>query len=92
MIFLFSVVRDMALYFAIIQSWQLSSSEESLIEKKSSSKYTKDFTDLDFFTHIFSLHFLLRKAYAAPEQPTVLFAHRHLNTMLLTIFCSILKI
>ena len=36
------------LYFAIIYNWQLSSSQKSLVEKKSSI-YFKDFTDLDFF-------------------------------------------
>ena len=39
----------LALYFAIRYSWQLSSSEKSLVEKKNSSICLKDFTDLDFF-------------------------------------------
>ena len=37
------------LHFAIIYSWLLSSSEKSLLGKKKSSIYFKDFTDLDFF-------------------------------------------
>ena len=37
------------LHFAIIYSWQLSSSEKSLLGKKNSSIYFKDFTDLDLF-------------------------------------------
>ena len=39
----------LALYFAIRYSWQLSSSEKSLVGKKNSSVCLKDFTDLDFF-------------------------------------------
>ena len=43
---------------AIIYSWQLSSSEKSLVEKKNHSLYFKDFTDLDFFyTDIFFIFF-----------------------------------
>ena len=37
------------LHFAIIYSWQLSSSGKSLLGKKKSSIYFKYFTDLDFF-------------------------------------------
>ena len=44
----------LALYFAIIYSWQLSSSEKSLVGKNNLFKYFKDFVDLDFFyTDIF---------------------------------------
>ena len=39
----------LALYFATIHIWQLLSSEKTLVEKKNSSIYHKDFTDLDFF-------------------------------------------
>ena len=48
------------LYFAIIYSWQLSSSEKSLVWTKKSSIYFKDFTDLEFF------YFLLHKRYTVP--------------------------
>ena len=66
----------LALYFAIIYSWQLSCSEKSLVGKKNSSIYLKDFTDVDFFFfHFFAFVFSfslanaclpcqLRKAYA----------------------------
>ena len=46
----------LALYFAIIRSWQLSSSDKPLVAKQNSSIYLKDFTNLDFFFHFF--HFL----------------------------------
>ena len=39
----------LALYFSITYSWQLSSSEKSLVGIKNSSIYFKDFTDLDFY-------------------------------------------
>ena len=62
----------LALYYAIMYSWQFSSNEESLVGRISSSIYLNDFTDLDFFFSFFffSLFFifpdkcLLRKAYA----------------------------
>ena len=47
------------LYFAIINSSQLSSSEKSLVGEKNSSIYFKDFTGLDFFLHRY-FHFLLQ--------------------------------
>ena len=40
----------LALYFAFISSWQLSSSEQILVGKRNSTIYLKDFTDLDFST------------------------------------------
>ena len=39
----------LALYFAIIYSWKLPSSEKSLVGEKNSSIYFKDFTDFDLF-------------------------------------------
>ena len=39
----------LALYFAIMCSWQLSSSEKSSVKKKDSSISLKVFTDLDLF-------------------------------------------
>ena len=39
----------LALYFSITYSWQLSSSEKSLVGIKNSSIYFKGFTDLDFY-------------------------------------------
>ena len=39
----------LALYFATIHIWQRLSSEKTLVEKKNSSIYLKDSTDLDFF-------------------------------------------
>ena len=38
----------LGLYFTIIYSWQLSSCQKSLVGKKTSSIYFKDFKDLDF--------------------------------------------
>ena len=49
----------LALYFAILYSWQLWNSEKSFVGKK--LIYLKDFTDLEFF---FYLPCRLRKAYA----------------------------
>ena len=48
----------LALYFAIIYNWQLSSSEKSLVEKKNSSMYLKDFAGLDFFIYFFIYLFI----------------------------------
>ena len=88
----------LALYFAIIYSWQLSCSEKSLVGKKNSSIYLKDFTDVDFFFFIFLhlfFHFLWQmpvylvsyaKRMLYSEEPTVLLARRHLNTMIFTNF------
>ena len=56
--------RLSALYLAIRYSWQHSSSGKSLVRKKNSSIYFKNFTDLDFFYTEFFFHFLLRKALA----------------------------
>ena len=53
----------LALQIAIIYGWQLSSSEKSLVGKKYSSIYFKDFTDFFYIDNYF-FHILLRKAYA----------------------------
>ena len=46
----------LALQFASIYSWELSSSEKSLVGKQNkSSIYLKDFTDSDFFTQMQSI-------------------------------------
>ena len=96
-----SILQELlALYFAIIYNWQLSSSEKSLVEKKNSCMYLKDFTDLDFF--FFSFFFykclftlsVMQSIYCSissqpdrkkSSQPFFL-ARRHLNTILLTNF------
>ena len=87
-----SVLQQLlASYFAIIYSWQLSSSENN------SSIYLKYFTDLDFFFPIFFLVFSffltnaclpcqLRKAYAVTWAANRFVVWRHLNTILLTNF------
>ena len=87
----------LALYFTIIYSWQLSSSEKSIMGKKSSI-CLEDFTDLDFFFfsfffHLFSFSFTnpaylvgYTKIMLYSQQPTVVLARRHLNTILLTNF------
>ena len=75
----------LALYVAITYSWQLSSSEKSLVWKKNSSIYFKGFSDLDlFYTFFFIFSYAKRMLYS--EQPTVSLAWRNLNTMLLTNF------
>ena len=87
----------LALYFAIIYRWQLSRSEKSLVGKKDSSIYDKDFTDLDFFFifFLFFFHFLWQipvylVSYANcllySEQATVLLSRRYLNITILTNF------
>ena len=60
----FILQQLLPLHFGIIYSWLLSSSEKTLVWKKNSSIYFKDFTDLDFFYTDIFFHFLLRKAYA----------------------------
>ena len=78
-----------------LASWQLSSSNKSLVGKKNSFIYLMDFTDLGFFFFSFFFYFPLQmpvylvgyaKGMLYFEQPTVLLARRHLNTMLLTNF------
>ena len=77
----------LALYFVTIYSWQLSSREKSLVEKKISFIYFKDFTDLVFFyTDISFFIFSYAKHMLYSEQPTVLLAQRHLNTVPLNKF------
>ena len=49
----------LALYFAFIYRWQHSSGEKSLVGKKNSSIYLKDFTDLDFFFFSFFSFFFV---------------------------------
>ena len=69
----FILQQLLSLCFAITYSWQLSSSKKSLVGKKKSSIYFKDFAYLDlFYTDIFLTFSLtnvcllcwLRKAYA----------------------------
>ena len=84
----------LALYFIVIYIRQLSSSERSLVGKKNSSIYFKDFTDLDFFYTIFVrllwempvYLFGYAKRILYCTQPTILLAWRYLKTMLLTNF------
>ena len=54
----------LALYFAIIYSWQLSGSEKSLAGIKFLLYTSRIYTDLDFFYTDICAYFLLRKAYA----------------------------
>ena len=75
----------LGLYFAIIYSWQLSSSENSL-SRKNTFINLMDFTDF-FYADIF-LNFLWQMSvnlsgYAKRLHPTVLLSRRHLNAMLL---------
>ena len=77
----------LALYFAIIYSWQLSSSGKSLVEKKTSYIYFKGFTDLDFFYADISFSiFSYARRMLYSEHPTFLLARRHLNSVILTNF------
>ena len=88
----------LALYFTIIYSWQLSSSEKSIMGKKfihmPQGFYRFRFLFLFFFFfHSFSFS-LTNPAYLVgytkimlySQQPTVVLARRHLNTILLTNF------
>ena len=61
----FILQQLLALNFAIIYSWQLSSSGKSLVREKNSPIYLKDFSDLEFFyTAIsFFFSFSLKNAY-----------------------------
>ena len=61
----FILQQLLALNFAIICSWQLSSSGKSLVREKNSPIYLKDFSDLEFFyTAIsFFFSFSLKNAY-----------------------------
>ena len=90
----------LALYFAMIYSWQLSSSEKSLVGKKiiCISHGFNRFRFLFFIFFIFlsfsmtnvcllSVYFVgYAKRMLYSEQPTVLLARRHLKTMLLINF------
>ena len=87
----------LALYFAIIYSWQLISSEKPLVGKNFNHMSQRDFTDL-FYTDFFSFFLEMpvhlvgyAKRMLYPDQPTVLLARRHLNTMLLTLSMNIWK-
>ena len=77
----------LALYFAIIYSLQLGSGEK---KKKHQQKFIHIFHR--FYRFRFLLHkylfliFYYAKRMLISEQPTVLFARRHLNTMILTNF------
>ena len=70
----------LALCFAIIYSWQLSSSEKTLFGEKISSIYFTDITDLDFFYTDIFFTFPYAKCMLYSEQQTILLAQRHLNT------------
>ena len=53
------LLQLLTLYFAIIYSWPLSSSGKSLVWKKNSSIYFKNFTDIDLFhTDVFFISFV----------------------------------
>ena len=74
----------LALYFAIICRWQLSSSEKLLVGKENSSIYFRDLTDLDIFYTDIVFHFLWQmpvylvgyaKCMLYSEQSTVLLTH-----------------
>ena len=65
--------------FAIIYSWQLSSSEKSLVGKKV-HPYISKILQISF-TQIYIYFFIFfGKAYAVLGQPTVLLARRYLKT------------
>ena len=85
----------LAIYFAIIYSWQLSSGEKLLVGKKTQPYISRIFADLDFFHKDFFFHFHWEmfvylvgyaKRILCSEQPTVSLAWRDLSTMLLTNF------
>ena len=89
----------LALYFAIIYSWQLSSSEKSLVGKKVHPHISRILQVS--FTQIFVLHFLWQMSVYLvgygncmlySKQPTVLLARRYLKTKFLTLLTKILKI
>ena len=89
----------LALYFANIYSWQLSSSEKSLVGKKCihiSQGFYRFLLYKYFFIHflwempVYLVGYAKRMLYS--WQPTILFAWRHLNTMHLTLSTKILKI
>ena len=63
--------QSLALYFPIICSWQLSSSEKSLVRKKNSSIYLKDFTDF-YYRNIFFSFTLTNACYPCRLRPAVL--------------------
>ena len=84
----------LTLYFAIIYSWQLSSSEKSLAGKEIIHIF-QSFYRFRFLLQIYFFHFLWQMSVCLDgyanrmlysEQSTVLLARRHLNTMLLTNF------
>ena len=79
----------------MIYSWQVSSCEKSLVGEKKFIPIFPGFCRFRFPLHRFVFHFLWQMpAYLVgyangmlhSEQPTVLLARRHLNTMLLTNF------
>ena len=87
----------LALYFTIIYSWQLSSSEKSIMGKKfihmPQGFYRFRFLFLFFFFSFFFIFFdksclpcWLHKDYAVLSAANVVLARRHLNTILLTNF------
>ena len=64
--------QSLALYFPIICSWQLSSSEKSLVRKKNSSIYLKDFTDFYYRNIFFFIYFDKCPCYPCRLRPAVL--------------------
>ena len=78
----------LALYFAIIYSWQLSSSEKSLVGKKIHPYISRTLQIQISCTQIFFFIFFdkSRNRMLYSEQPAFLMAQRHLKTMLLTTF------
>ena len=78
----------LTLYFATIHSWQLASSEKSLVGKKFiyiSQGFYRSYLHTVFFIFfekcLFTLNVGYTKSMLYCEQPTVLLAQRHLNTM-----------
>ena len=78
--------QQMALYFAIKYSWQLSSREKSLFGKKILHIFRGFYRFRHFLMKIFSFIFSYTKHMLYFEQTTVSLDWRHLNTILLTNF------
>ena len=89
----------LALYFPIIYSWQLSSSEKSLVGKNVHPYISKilqiSFIQIFFFSFTMTNACVILVGYAKrmlySEQPTVLFARKYLNTTLLTLLTLLTK-
>ena len=86
----------LALYFALIYSWQLSSSETSSVGKKIIYIF-KGFYRFRFTLHKYFFPFSLTNSFGYvkrmpySEQPTILLARRHPNTMFLTDFENLIR-